>query len=320
MLTAHVDIEVLVDAKQKFELNKFTRSTARDFIDMVNTSSHLVLYGKPSETEYRLLSTMLAGRGDSSIKHANEISCTSKIPDQQNPFQLFFAGQGDFLKETDSGFFTASTDNYEVRFKELIEDPFFRLGDPESGSKFNGWDDLDSGVFVSDVVLIDNYIVSTSDENILENNLYSLARLFKLKGKLRSFLIFTRKQKETDKDKENDIPLSKIIRKLKEIFGAQVTTGVIYFAWQSSEHDRYLLMNYQFINSGNSFSSFYNADGKIRSRSASTISIQPLTNPSNFRKMKEILGLMRKSLDAYQEKNPGTQGISSRLFYCLKEK
>ncbi|MBW6492428.1 MAG: hypothetical protein K0B15_14690 [Lentimicrobium sp.] len=317
MLTSHVDIEVLVDAKQKFELNIFTQSPARDFIDMVNTNSHLVLYGKPSETDYRLLSAMLAGRGDSSIKHANEISCASIIPDQQNPFQLFFADQGDFLKETDSGFFTASIDNYEERFKELIKEPFFRLGDPESDSKFNSWKDLDSGVFVSDVILVDTYAVNTADENILENNLYSLARLFKSKDTLRSFLVFTRIPNRKDKDK--NIPLNRIVQKLREILGTQVATGVIYFEKFSNEHDRHMIMNYQYINSGNSFSSVYDAHGLVKTKNASTISIHPLTDHVNFRKTKDILSLMQKALIAHHEKIPGGHDITSRLFYCLEK-
>lgn len=315
MLTAHVDIEVLTDAKKRFELDQYSRP--RDFIDLVNKNSHLVWYGEPSEDEYRLLSQMLAGRGDSFIKHGSEPTCTDKVPDQKDPFQLFFASRANYTKETESGFFTSSIDNYEAKFKELIKNSYLRLGDPASDSKFNSWKDLDSGVFVSDVILVDTYAVSTTDENILENNLYSLARLFKSKDTLRSFLVFTRKPNM--KDKDNNIPLYKIVQKLRAILGKQVDTGVIYFEKFSNEHDRHLIMNYRYINSGNSFSSFYDAEGFIINRNASSISILPLTDNVNFRKMKDILILMKKSLDAYHEKNPGAQNIKSRLFYCLEK-
>jgi hypothetical protein len=315
MLTAHVDIEVLTDAKKRFELDPYSRP--RDFIDLVNKNSHLVWYGDPSEDEYRLLSQMLAGRGDSLIKHGIEPTCADKVPDQKDPFQLFFASRANYTEETESGFFTSSLDNYEDKFNELIKNSYLRLGDPESDSKFKNWKELDSDIFVSDVILVDTYAVSAADENILENNLYSLARLFKAKDTLRSFLIFTRKPGLKDKDK--NIPLFKIVQKLREILGTKVTTGVIYFEKFSNEHDRHLIMNYRYINAGNSFSSVYDANGSVITKNASTISILPLTDLVSFRKMKEILSLMKKSLDAYHEKTPGAQKIKSRLFYCLEK-
>lgn len=317
MLTAHVDIGVLVDAKQKFELGLYKRSPARDFIDLANSNSNLILYGNLLENDYHILSQMLAGRGDSLIKHAEDRSCVYKMPDQNNPFQLFFAVQSDFLKETESGFFTASLENYEDKFNELIKSSYLRLGDPESDVKFNSWKDLDSDVFVSDVILVDTYAVSTADENILENNLYNLARFFKSKDTLRSFLVFTRKPNV--KDKEKNIPLYRIVQKLKEILGKQVATGVIYFEKFSNEHDRHLFMNYQYINSGNSFSSVYDAYGLVKTKNASTISIFPLSDPVNFSKMKDILSLMKKSLDDYHEEIAEGHRIKCRLFYCLEK-
>lgn len=315
MLKSHVDIEVITDALKKFYVDPVNKS--RDFIDFVNKDSHLVLYGKADEDNYRLLSGVLEGRGESPIQRSLESSCSSTRTDTRNPFQLFFASNLDFNHKIFDNFFTASLEDYEDKFEELKNERFFRVGDPESKSNFHSWEDLKTKIYVSDVILIDPFIINTDKEEILENNLYKLLRQFSSHNTIKSVLIFT-KPSGSDAEKQN-VQFDSIVLKCREILGRAVVFGIINFDYFLNEHDRYVITNYQYIQSGNSFSSIFDTSGNIRQSNTSTIKTSTLAQPENYQHMNDVLKRMKQSLDAFHEKNEKLQFINSRLFYHLRK-
>ncbi|MBK6345967.1 MAG: hypothetical protein IPF68_08495 [Bacteroidales bacterium] len=176
MLTAHVDVGILTDAVRKYLIDRITRP--REFIDFLNKNSHLVLYGNPVEDDFRLLSRLLEGRGDSLIRKNTETSCCSIVPDINNPFQLFFASENKFSMEIQDNYFVASIEDYEEKFNELSSEKYFRIGDLVSETKLNSWNDLNSGVYLSDIILIDPFIANTDNEETLEKNLFEMLSIF----------------------------------------------------------------------------------------------------------------------------------------------
>lgn len=315
MLKAHVDIEVLVDALNKFYTNPV--NMPRDFIDLVNKNSHLVWYGEPSEDDYRLLSQMLAGREESLIRMESKASCINAEVNTSNPFQLFFASQNNFSEEIRSNFFSASLFDYEEKFNKLSLDSHIRVGDPDSERLLKNWSDLSPEIFVSDVILVDPFILNTDKVVELETNLYDILRRFSSKYVLKSFLIFTRHQKQDFENKE--INRIDILNKCREILGQKTIVGIVHFERGLEEHDRYLFMNYQFINSGNSFSSVFDGYGKPRNTNSSSIRIHSLIKPVNYQHMVDVLSRIKKSLDALHDKKEKLKYISSCLFACVRQ-
>jgi hypothetical protein len=306
MLTTHVDIEVLSDAKRKYEEDTITRP--REFIDLVNKNSDLIVYGKPTEDEYRILSQLLAGRGDTLIKKESEISCSHAVVNSADPFQLFFAAGSQFADNKQANFFTASLADYEEKFKALIKESTFRVSDPEAKSSFSNWSDIVPEVFFSDIVLVDPFIIESANAVSLENNLYSLIRAFREKHWIETFFIFTNKPSD-------DSNIEEIRKTCREILGYEVKFGLIYFDKNFSEHDRYLIMNYNYINSGNSFSSFFNTEEKQSGKRTSTVRVLSYVNPSNFENANDILYRVKQSLDVLISKNEKLVFLKSRLFF-----
>lgn len=306
MLTAHVDKEVLVDAIKKLEIDSINRP--RDFIDLVNKNSNLILYGDPSEDEYRLLSQLLVGRGDALIRKKSEKSCSFTVINSVNPFQLFFSSLPYFSENTKASFFTASLSDYDEKFNTLIEESTYRVGDPDGKHYFKNWCDIVPEVFFSDIILVDPYIIASNNALNLENNLYGLIRAFRNKRKIETFFIFTKRPSD-------DINIEEIRKTCKEILGREAKFRIIYFDLNFQEHDRYLIMNYSYINSGNSFSSYFSSEGRLRSEKSSTVRVLSYVKPNNFENANDILFRVKKSLDVLLSKNEKLKFLKSRLFF-----
>lgn len=306
MLTTHVDIEVLSDAKRKFEEDTITRP--REFIDLLNKNSDLVVYGKPTEDEYRMLSQFLAGRGDSSINSESVVSCSHAVVNSLNPFQLFFAAGSHFADITKTNFFTASLSDYEEKFKALIKESTFRVNDPKARSSFSMWSDIVPEIFISDIVLVDPFIIENANAVNLEKNLYSLIRAFRDKHCIETFFIFTNYPSV-------DSNIEEVRKTCREILGHKVKFGLIYFDKNYREHDRYLIMNYNYINSGNSFSSFFDTEETQSGKKTSTVRVLSYVSPSNFENANDILYRVKQSLDALISKNERLDFLKSRLFF-----
>jgi len=308
MLKSHVDIEVLVDALKKYHDGPINR--LGDFIDLVNKNSQVVLYGDPKDDELNLLSILLEGRGETLITRESKESCSKAEAEIKNPFQVYFASGDNFPLEIIENFFTASKNDYEEKFNQLKGETYLRVGDKKSGKSFKNWDDLSPNVFFSDVILVDPFILNNNTGAELEHNLFDMLRVLRSIKTIDNFIIFTKYPGIGN----TPINIDEIRKKCIDILGPKTKVGIVYFGKEIKEHDRYLFMNYQFLISGNSFSSFFDSEGILRSSNASAIRTYSLINPHNFEQMQDVLDRLKKSLDALHSKKEALKHITSRLF------
>jgi hypothetical protein len=314
MLKAHIDIEVLVDAIKKFQQDEIIRLW--DFIGFIRKDSDLTIYGNVGQQEGNLLSILLQGRGEAKVQKVNKKSCLLVRQAINNPYQVFIAGSNETSDELNRNFFFANMFDYEEKFEELNREGLFRVGGEVTDNKFTGWQDLLLKEYVSDIIIVDPFIVNADNISSLERNYYSLIRLLSSQYELRSLLIFTKYFNSTDR--LPDFTLKTINETSRKILGKNVTFGLIPFTYDQKEHDRYIFMNYHYFWSGNSFSSIFRNDGEMMEKNSSTIRAFPLSQSLNYKHMDNILRRLLKSLDKLHQDKENLQYINSRLFHCIR--
>ena len=314
MLKAHVDKEIVVNSVTEFLKDPIKNS--KEFINFLSEGSDLVIYGNLDNEQLNLVSKLLEGRQDSDIRYvAREYSERKNRIDLNNPYQVFFLNINDIDKqkiERDHNHFLCGfIDDYQAVFKTLSSDPYKRVKDPKSKHNFSGWSDILPNYPVTDIIISDPYLFKDGkDQRPIEENYYRLLREFASKYVLVSLLVFAPDVGDYDKRKD-------IIDKSRMILGEKVIFGLMGLS-QVVEHDRYIFMNYCYINTGSS-TNYFNNEGDVSVKSSSKIELFPLIKPKNFEILEDVLRKLFAEFEILKSENPIPAFINSRLFYCIKD-
>ncbi len=312
MLRAHLDIQILTDAYRAFMSDPIRQP--KDFIDFAKRGCDLTLYGKPDDTELTLLSAFLEGRGDSgiwSIPH-KYVDAARRI-ERTIPYQVFFVDISDpeeRKKENQRNpFLCAYLDDYREAYKRLSDNRYLRVNDPKAKAEFKAWDDILPDLPVTDIIISDPYIFKLNQEyNPVDENFFKLLQSLKERYSLRSLLVFSQ---EIEPQLKN-----LLIEESKNILGKKVLFRIIPFR-RSIEHDRYMFMNYSYLNSGSSFN-YFNPEGKVYVKKASKMEFCPYSNPRNFEIAQEVLGSLYQEFRRMKENGAIPSYIDSGLFCFFK--
>jgi len=314
MLKVHSDKEVVTKAFREHKRDPF--KNPRDFIDFLHKDADLVIYGKPNQYEWDILSKFQEGRGNALIGTDDRglERCNDKI-DHKNPYQvLFFNTSDDGKKEAhkiQSNHLLGFIDDYVEVFKKLSNDPFWRVGDKESVYEFSDWSEVLPDLPVSDIIITDPYLFAENDENNPhEENYYRILDEIARKYSLKSLIVLTTRVDQT---------LRKILEaESKKILGDDVAFYLLVFR-KSIEHDRYIFMNYHYVNTGNSMN-YFNEDGEVEAKSPSKIEVFPLCKEKNFIIAQDILRKLHESIENLKnDKRTLPRSITSNLFFYLDD-
>lgn len=165
---------------------------------------------------------------------------------------------------------------------------------------FPGWSILKEDGHImpcSDIVIADRYLFS-SNEMVLEKNIYTLLRLFaeeKREQKV-NIVFFTDEIDETYR--------LKIKKQVETIFGKKSGSKVTFVMFNNERpHDRFILTNYRLFRSGDSFNNYFNEKGRLKTGGL-TLDVDSLANNNVCTIVNEIQGWFQDICD----KNP------SRIF------
>lgn len=314
MLTAHIDKEIVIDAYT--ELKHDPIRTPKDFIDFIREGSDLKIYGKFNEGDWNIISDLLQGRQESKIECIGDeySSCKHNI-DQKYPYQVFFLNLKIAEKQESerkrNHYLCGFIDDYKDVFKSLSKEAYFRVNDYKSGFNFKSWNDVLPDLPITEIIISDPYLLADDkDYKPIEENYFKLLHEIASKYRLTSLLVIAPKVESAFRKKQ-------IIAKSKEILGSKTIFGLIGLE-RIVEHDRYIFMNYNYINTGSS-TNYFDKDGKVSVRSASKIEIFPLSKPMNFTIAQDILRKLKSEMEFVKIKEQMPAFIDSGLFKCLKE-
>jgi hypothetical protein len=312
MLKAHTDKEIIIDAYRKFK--KDWLKNPRDFLDFLRKGSDLTIYGKPNQNEKFIISALLEGRGDTLINKVDtQLSENKNKFDPKNPYQVFFFNTSDDSKKTShrnqtkllSGFI----DDYKEVFTRLSTKAYFRVGDVESPFEFSDWSTVLPDLPVSDIIITDPFLFEDNKgANPIKNNYYRLLKEIAKKYKLDSLIVFSKRFEP--KLRAELIATSQEILNIKKVH-ILTFKGVL-------EHDRYIFMNYHFINAGSSMN-YFNSKGIVAVKSASKIDVIPVCNVENFKIAQDILRRLLRRMESLKDQRPISLSVDSKLFYYQKE-
>jgi hypothetical protein len=312
MLKAHINKEILVNAITEFLVDPIKNS--RDFINFLSEGADLVIHGNLNDDQLNLVSKLLEGRQDSDIRYvAREYSARESIIDLNNPYQVFFLNIRDIgkLKIDRNQFLCGFIDDYQTVFKRLSIDAYKRVKDPKSKHNFKGWSEILPNHPVTDIILSDPYLFKDeSDNRPMEENYYRLLREIASKYVLFSLVVFAPDVEDYNKRKD-------IIKKSRMILGEKVKFGLMGLS-QVVEHDRYIFMNYSYINTGSSIN-YFNNEGVVSVKSSSKIEIFPLIRPKNFEILQDVLRKLFAEFEILKSEKQLPALINSRLFHCIKD-
>ena len=312
MVKAHVDKEIIVSAVKKFMKDPLNNS--RGFIDFLREGSDLVIYGKPNQSESSILMKFLEGRKDAMISPINqELSFSKHRVNQNNPYQVFFFNVSNAEKKTaihtSHHFLYGFIDDYELTFNKLSKRSYHRVGDIESFFDFSSWSEVLPDLPVSEIIITDPFLVEENKgRNPLEENYFALLREIKRKYNIQSVLVFA---PTTDK-----ITRTELETESGKIMGNKVKFQLLPLK-RNKEHDRYIFLNYVYIDSGSSFNN-RNKDGEVDVSSTSKMTVNPLCYESHFLIAKDVLTTLHGELEKLKDKGSVLRSVNSGLFFCVQ--
>ena len=140
-------------------------------------------------------------------------------------------------------------------------------------TRFKGWETLDNDGHImpcSDIIFADRYLFSNM--NRLENNLYKILSLFarRVQSPKINILFFSENYSEDIRNK--------VCKRINEIFGKETKVKVTFVVYGNERpHDRFILTNYRYFRSGDSFNNYYNENGYMVSEGI-TLDVDSLAN------------------------------------------
>jgi len=299
MLTTHLDTEIYIDAYQKFMSDPI--KNPKDFIDFLLMGSNVILYGITIDMRNEssnILSGLLEGRGDKATisKRSESFSLTKTPVNANNPYQVFFLNLNDKDDQISVTkrlrMLVGFKDNYYQVFSEFKKEPFFRVDSKVVENKFSDWKQVLPDMPVTDIVISDPFILESSKNNPLNNNIYRLIHCIKESYQnLDSVIIFTENKSKIDPN-----PIISHIRQILRNSNSRIT-----FCYD--EHDRHIFTNYHHVKIGSSLNFLFDNEGILKVKKKSTIKVQSYCNPENFEEAEPVLKLLSKRFEEIKSKN-----------------
>ncbi len=313
MLT-HIDKEIFMNAYQVF--NEDVINNSRDFIDFLRSESDVRVYGKPDLDLNNLLSGFLQDRGSTKIA-SRPGKFTKQQINENNPYQLVFIDVEDEIQreqfENEIKCLIGFKDNYETVFEEFKSEPKFRVKKKRNINRnislqlFESWEQILPDLPVTEIIIIDPFIIRGDDTHPLDKNLFGLLSAIKSKYKiLNSLLIFTN---NFGKEKLTESEIDEIREEAKQILGIKIFELIEFTPY----HDRHIFTNYKHINLGSSVNSFFNAEGNLSVGKSSDIRMFSYSKKDHQQGASDILYDLNRALKIEQLKGKIDDSIKSRL-------
>jgi hypothetical protein len=278
MLT-HVDVEIIINA---FSDNNQKNFDFKDFIDYLSRYSNIKIYAESNTYSNNVLSALLQGRKDTTIRKIDHSFINEKNINIKNPYQVLFINTNNKLTinhlneeyKYEKGFIT----DYIFIFKDNHADFFEKL--------------FLKNVTVNNMIISDPYILKQVNGYSLESNYYKLIDTISNRFNLDSLFIFTN-HIENFKD---------ILNETKKRLKPKTFLRFIQFNKNHKHHDRHIFTDYYHVKIGGSLNSIY---GKSNKNSFS-IDIFPYIGKNaieNMSRAKNVLIILKNILDNYNKKN-----------------
>lgn len=206
-----------------------------------------------------------------------------KVDTLKNTHSMLIGGVGDEVKLLRELFCTGSFDLHSI----------YNIRDKHT---FPGWEQLlhDGHIMpCSDIVIADRYLFKVSKAE-MDKNIYMLLRLFaRMKDKQKVNLVFFT-------DVVDEKRRSSVKKEIENIFGKKSGTKVTFVMYKKDRpHDRFILTNYRLFRSGDSFNSYFDEHGHLKTEGL-TLDVDSLANQNVISIAEEI----RIWLQDICDKNP----------------